>query len=119
MQGRCLRSKLERSSDFIWWVAATAALGQLIDEARHVFAAKHEGHTAIYYVDECGGWARVGSKPSRPAGSIILGKLGEAEALLADCRRFLTSDRWYGMGNRACRTDAATCCTAHQAQVRA
>jgi len=73
-----------------------AAFRQLIDEARQVFAAKHEGHTAIYFVDEYGGWARVGSKPSRPASSIILGKLGEAEALLADCRRFLSAERWYG-----------------------
>ncbi len=73
-----------------------AVLRQLIDEARQVFAAKHEGHTAIYFVDEYGGWTRVGSKPSRPASSIILGKLGEAEALLADCRRFLASERWYG-----------------------
>jgi chaperone BCS1 len=73
-----------------------AALRQLIDEARQVFAAKHEGHTAIYFVDEYGGWTRVGSKPSRPASSIILGKLGEAEALLADCRRFLSAERWYG-----------------------
>jgi hypothetical protein len=73
-----------------------AAFRQLIDEARQVFAAKHEGHTAIYFVDEYGGWARVGSKPSRPASSIILGKLGEAEALLADCCRFLSAERWYG-----------------------
>ena len=46
-----------------------AALRQLIDEARQVFAAKHEGHTAIYFVDEYGGWARVGCNPSRPAAS--------------------------------------------------
>ena len=71
-----------------------AALRQLIDEARQVFAAHHEVHTAIYFVDEYGGWARVGSKPSRPASSIILGELGEAEAVLADIRRFLSSDRW-------------------------
>ena len=74
-----------------------AALRQLIDEARQVFAAHHEVHTAIYFVDEYGrGWARLGvdSKPSRPASSIILGELGEAEAVLADIRRFLSSDRW-------------------------
>ena len=97
-----------------------AALRQLIDEARQVFAAHHEGHRdmAIYFVDEYGGWARVGSKPSRPASSILLGELGEAEAVLADIRRFLSSDRWYGTENGAYRTDAATCCTAHQAQAR-
>ena len=27
---------------------------------------------------------------------MILGKLGEAEALLADCRRFLSAERWSG-----------------------
>ena len=37
----------------------------------------------------------------RPAGSIVFGKLGEAEALLADCRRFLSADRWYGTENGA------------------
>jgi hypothetical protein len=81
-----------------------AVFRQLIDEARQVFAATHEGHTAIYFVDEYGGWTRVGSKPSRPASSVILGKLGEAEAqsaLLADCRRFLSADRWYGTENGA------------------
>ena len=69
-----------------------------------MFAAKHEGHTAIYFVDECGGWTRAGSKPSRSASSAILGKLGEAEAqsaLLANCRRFLSADRWYGTENGA------------------
>ena len=101
VQGRCLRGQLERSSDVFCWVAATAALGQLIEEARQMFAAEHEGCTVIYFVDECGGWTRVGSKPSRPASSTILGKLGEAEALLADCRRFLSSDRWYGTENGA------------------
>ena len=49
-----------------------AAFRQLIDEARQVFAAKHEGHTAIYFVDEYGGWARVGCNPSRPAASSIV-----------------------------------------------
>ena len=94
-----------------------AAFRQLIDEARQVFAAKHEGHTAIYFVDEYGGWARVGSKPSRPASSIILGKLGEAEAFspiaAGSCQPSAGTEKG------AYRTVVATCCTAHQAQVRA
>ncbi len=70
-------------------------LQELVEEARQAFEERQKGWTNVFHMDEYGNWSRVGSKPSRPASSVILGDPSQVERLLADARRFLGSATWY------------------------
>ena len=72
-----------------------ATLLALLEEARRAFAEQERQRTPIYFVDESGGWSRVASRVARPLESVVLGDAQLAGALLADCRRFLSSEAWY------------------------
>ena len=72
------------------------SLLEVISEAQASYAERERARTAVYFIDEYGSWTRVATKPSRPASSVILGNSGQVAGLLADCRRFLASERWYG-----------------------
>jgi chaperone BCS1 len=87
----------ERETLTLHMVGGTKSeLLELISEARKRFQEHEQARTAIYIFDEYGSWTRVSSKPARPASSIILGRPGQVDELLSDCRRFLESERWYG-----------------------
>ncbi|KAF8326649.1 uncharacterized protein EI90DRAFT_1916062 [Cantharellus anzutake] len=71
-----------------------SVLKQLVLEAKKMYEADAEHRVNIYFADSHGSWRWTDSRGKRPLGSIVLEK-GVKEMLLADCRDFLKSEKWY------------------------
>ncbi|KAF8072923.1 BCS1 [Scenedesmus sp. PABB004] len=73
-----------------------APLDALIRDAAAAYRRQAEARTLVHAVDADGYWTQVGSRPKRPLSTVVLPE-GQAQALLADCREFLSaeSEAWY------------------------